>query len=93
LVGFWNHGQNLEFGSLGNATRALGGDLNPWDLTLSDSVVLAGYRAGPYRQYFPVGAIVARSRDGHVFSFAGHDSTITTMFMAASEDLQRWAHP
>jgi hypothetical protein len=61
-------------------------DPNPWDLALPDSV-LAGYRAGPYGQYFPVGAIVARSHDGHVFSFIGHDSTITTMFMAASEDL------
>lgn len=61
-------------------------DPNPWDLALSDSV-LAGYRAGPFGQYFPVGAIVARSHDGHVFSFIGHDSTITTMFMAASEDL------
>jgi hypothetical protein len=62
------------------------GDTNPWDLALSDSV-LAGYRAGPYAQYFPVGAIVARSHDGHVFSFIGHDSTITTMFLAASDDL------
>jgi hypothetical protein len=61
-------------------------DPNPWDLALSDSV-LAGYRAGPYGAYFPVGAIVARSHDGHVFSFIGHDSTITTVFMAASEDL------
>jgi hypothetical protein len=61
-------------------------DPNPWDLALSDSV-LAGYRAGPYGQYFPVGAIVARSHDGHVFSFIGHDSTITTMFMAASDEL------
>jgi len=61
-------------------------DPNPWDLALSDSV-LAGYRAGPFGQYFPVGAIVARSHDGHVFSFIGHGSTITTMFMAASEDL------
>ena len=61
-------------------------DPNPWDLALSDSV-LGGYRAGPYGQYFPVGAIVARSHDGHVFSFIGHDSTITTMFMAGSEDL------
>ncbi len=62
------------------------GDPNPWDLALSDSV-LAGYRAGPYGQYFPVGAIVARSHDGHVFSFIGHDSTITTMFMAGSDEL------
>ena len=62
------------------------GDPNPWDLALSDSV-LAGYRAGPYGQYFPVGAIVARSHDGHVFSFIGHDSTITTMFLAASDEL------
>ena len=61
-------------------------DPNPWDLALPDSV-LAGYRAGPYGQYFPVGAIVARSHDGRVFSFIGHDSSITTMFMAASEDL------
>ena len=61
-------------------------DPNPWDLALPDSV-LAGYRAGPYGQYFPVGAIVARSHDGHMFSFIGHDSTITTMFMAGSEDL------
>ena len=61
------------------------GDPNPWDLALSDSV-LAGYRAGPYGQYFPVGAIVARSHDGHVFSFIGHDATITTMFMSASDD-------
>ena len=62
------------------------GDPHPWDLALSDSV-LAGYRAGPYGQYFPAGAIVARSHDGHVFSFIGHDSTITTMFLAASDDL------
>jgi len=62
------------------------GDTHPWDLALSDSV-LAGYRAGPYGQYFPIGAIVARSNDGHVFSFIGHDSTITTMFLAASDDL------
>jgi hypothetical protein len=61
-------------------------DPDPWDLALQDSV-LAGYRAGPYGQYFPVGAIVARSHDGHIFSFIGHGSTITTMFLAASEDL------
>lgn len=61
-------------------------DPNPWDLALSDSV-LAGYRAGPFGGYFPVGAIVARSHDGHVFSFIGHDSTITTVFMAGSDDL------
>lgn len=61
-------------------------DPNPWDFALQDSV-LAAYRSGPYGQYFPVGAIVARSHDGHVFSFIGHGSTITTMFMAASEDL------
>ena len=61
-------------------------DPHPWDLALSDGT-LAGYRAGPYGEYFPSGAIVARSHDGHVFSFIGHDSTITTMFMAASEDL------
>jgi hypothetical protein len=60
-------------------------DPNPWDLALSDSV-LAGYRAGPFGQYFPVGAIVARSHDGHVFSFIGHDSTVTTLFMASSDD-------
>jgi len=61
-------------------------DPHPWDLALSESV-LAGYRAGPFGQYFPAGAIVARSNDGHVFSFIGHDSTITTMFLAASDDL------
>jgi hypothetical protein len=61
-------------------------DPNPWDFALSDAV-LASYRAGPYGDYFPVGALVAKSHDGHVFSFIGHDSTITTMFMASSEDL------
>lgn len=61
-------------------------DPNPWDLALPDSV-LDSYRSGPYGDYFPVGAIVAKSHDGHVFSFIGHDTTITTMFMAASEDL------
>lgn len=61
-------------------------DPNPWDLALPESV-LEAYRSGPYAAYFPAGAIVARSHDGHVFSFIGHDSTITTMFMAASEGL------
>ncbi|MEO5535135.1 MAG: hypothetical protein ABIR17_08400 [Pseudolysinimonas sp.] len=61
-------------------------DPNPWDLALSDAT-LAGYRAGPYGGYFPVGAIVARSHDGHVFSFIGNDHTITRMFMASSDDL------
>lgn len=61
-------------------------DPNPWDLALPDSV-LDSYRSGPYGDYFPVGAIVAKSHDGHVFSFIGHDKTITTMFMAASVDL------
>ncbi len=61
-------------------------DPNPWDLALPDSV-LDSFRSGPYGDYFPVGAIVAKSHDGHVFSFIGHDTTITTMFMAASEDL------
>lgn len=60
-------------------------DPNPWDLALSKST-LDSYRAGPYGSYFPVGAIVARSYDGHVFSFIGNDFTITTMLMAASED-------
>ena len=64
----------------------ISGDPNPWDLALPEGV-LATYRTGPYGDYFPVGAIVARSHDGHVFSFIGHDSTITTMFMAASEDM------
>ena len=62
------------------------GDTTPWDLALPAST-LAGYRAGPYGAYFPTGAIVARSGDGHVFSFIGDGMTITTMFMAASEDL------
>ncbi|MBX3309582.1 MAG: hypothetical protein KF739_04010 [Cryobacterium sp.] len=61
-------------------------DPNPWYLALPDSV-LDSYRSGPYGDYFPLGAIVAKSHDGHVFSFIGHDKTITTMFMAASEDL------
>lgn len=61
-------------------------DPNSWDLALSDST-LAGYRAGPYGDYFPEGAIVARSHDGHVFSFIGNGVTITKMFMAGSEDL------
>ncbi len=60
-------------------------DPNPWDLALSDSV-LASYRSGPFGQYFPEGAIVARSSDGHVFSFIGHDKTVTTMFMSVSDD-------
>ena len=59
-------------------------DPNPWDLALSDSV-LASYRSGPFGQYFPEGAIVARSSDGHVFSFIGHDKTVTTMFMSVSD--------
>ncbi|MEO7350027.1 MAG: hypothetical protein ABIW32_09265 [Terrimesophilobacter sp.] len=60
-------------------------DLNPWDLASSDSV-LTTYRSGPFGQYFPEGAIVARSSDGHVFSFIGHDKIITTMFMSVSDD-------
>lgn len=60
-------------------------DPTPWDLALSDSV-LSTYRSGPFGQYFPEGAIVARSSDGHVFSFIGHDTIITTMFMSVSED-------
>jgi hypothetical protein len=74
----------------GEAVAAMDGmftpqDPEPWDLALPASTI-DGYRAGPYGDYFPVGAIVARSNDGHVFSFIGHDSTITTMLMAASED-------
>ncbi len=59
-------------------------DPNPWNLALPDST-LAQFRAGPYGPYFPVDAIVAESHDGHVFSFIGHDSAITAVFMAASE--------
>ena len=62
------------------------GDTEPWDLALPEST-LRSYRAGPYGSYFPVGAIVARSHDGHVFSFVGHDRTITAMYLAGSEDL------
>jgi hypothetical protein len=74
----------------GEAVAAMDGmftpqDPEPWDLALPASTI-DGYRAGPYGEYFPVGAIVARSNDGHVFSFIGHDRTITTMLMAASED-------
>jgi hypothetical protein len=61
-------------------------DPNAWDLALPDGV-LESYRSGPYGDYFPAGAIVAKSFDGHVFSFIGHDKTITTMFMAASDNL------
>lgn len=61
-------------------------DPDPWDLALS-SDTLDGYRAGPYGAYFPAGAIVARSHDGHVFAFIGDGDTITTMFMASSESL------
>jgi hypothetical protein len=63
-------------------------DPEPWDLALPEST-LEEYRAGPFGDYFPVGAIVARSYDGHVFSFIGTGSTITTMLMAASEDQLR----
>lgn len=58
----------------------------PWNLALSEAE-LASYRSGPYGDYFPMGAIVAKSSDGHVFSFIGHGSTITTMFMATSDGL------
>ncbi|MES2172104.1 MAG: hypothetical protein V4479_15505 [Actinomycetota bacterium] len=57
-----------------------------WDLALP-AITIAAYRAGPYGYFFPAGAIVARSFDGHVFSFVGHDKLITAMYMAASEDL------
>ncbi len=57
-----------------------------WDLALPASTI-ASYRSGPYGYFFPEGAIVARSFDGHVFSFVGHDRLITAMYMAASEDL------
>lgn len=85
------HDGSAESMSPDDAVHAMGSmftplDPNPWDLALSDSV-LASYRSGPYGEYFPEGAIVATSHDGHVFSFIGHDRTITTMFMAASEDL------
>lgn len=74
----------------GEAVAAMDGmftpqDPEPWDLALPTSTI-DGYRAGPYGDYFPVGAIVARSSDGHVFSFIGSGSTITTMVMATSED-------
>jgi hypothetical protein len=74
----------------GEAVAAMDGmftpqDPEPWDLALPASMV-DGYRAGPYGEYFPVGAIVARSNDGRVFSFIGSGSTITTMLMATSED-------
>lgn len=61
-------------------------DPNPWDTALSTSV-LESYRNGPYGDYFPDGAIVAKSHDGHVFSFIGDGASITTMFMAASDGL------
>jgi hypothetical protein len=57
-----------------------------WDLALPASTI-SSYRSGPYGYFFPAGAIVARSFDGHVFSFVGHDKLITAMYMAASEDL------
>jgi hypothetical protein len=57
-----------------------------WNLALPASTI-AAYRAGPYGYFFPVGAIVARSADSHVFSFVGHDRLITTMYMVGSEDL------
>jgi len=62
------------------------GDQDPWDLALPDST-LEIYRGGRYADYFPEGAIVARSADGHVFSFIGAGSTVTAMLMADSEDL------
>lgn len=88
LVVAANSGLNQNM-SPDDAVSAMGSmftplDPNPWDLALPNTV-LETYRSGPYGQYFPQGAIVAKSHDGHVFSFIGNGSTITTMFMAASE--------
>ncbi len=59
---------------------------DPWDFAL-DATTLTHYRQGDYGQYFPAGAIVGRSTDGHVLSLIPGGRGITTIFMCLDEIL------
>ena len=56
----------------------------PWQLASADDIDT--YRAGPYAQFFPEGAIVAKSTADHVVVFIGSDRTVTTLFFATVTD-------
>ena len=60
-------------------------DTKDWDFKLAAKTV-ATYQDGDYAVYFPVGAIVGKSSDGHVVSFVFNDAgKITGIFMASSD--------
>lgn len=56
----------------------------PWQLA-SDADI-ATYRSGFYAQYFPDGAIVVNSTQGHVIVFIGAGRDVETLFFAMVED-------
>ncbi|MBX3079346.1 MAG: hypothetical protein KF692_08980 [Cryobacterium sp.] len=71
------------------AALAIGFNFTPddpyaWDLNVPE-VYLTAYRGTVFGEFFPDGAIVARSHDKRLVSFLGHGSTITKVFVAASE--------
>ncbi|HEX5394748.1 MAG TPA: hypothetical protein VFW52_00070 [Candidatus Saccharimonadales bacterium] len=56
-----------------------------WDFALKADVV-ATYQDGSYSVYFPTGALVGKSSDGHIVSFVFNDAgKITGIFMASNE--------
>jgi hypothetical protein len=56
-----------------------------WNFKLEAKTV-ATYQDGDYSIYFPAGALVGKSSDGHVVSFVFNDTgKITGIFIAASD--------
>lgn len=60
---------------------------DPWDFDLP-AATITSYQAGDYKQYFPVGALMGKSANDYVVSFAFNNSgKISIIFMAANADL------
>lgn len=59
-------------------------DPEPWHVASAEDTDT--YRAGPYAQFFPEGAIVVQSTADHVIVFIGSGRSVTTLFFAAATE-------
>lgn len=81
------YGPQTPAQSVSAITSFIADATSPWDFALSASI-LSSYGSGGYEQYFPNNAVVGKSANGKVISFAFDcDAKISTVFMSISDEL------
>jgi len=83
------YGPQTPAQSVSSISTFITDDINSWDYDFAlSAAIISSYGSGGYEQYFPSDAIVGKSTDGKVISFAFDcDSKIDSVFMAASDEL------